>query len=529
MAGRFPERGRALHFPDLRREGLHVPDIRHVFVLMLENRSFDHLLGFSNLEGHDAVTGARRKVNGLSGQANTFAGRRYPVNKRVRNPMVVDPGHEFTDVLEQLCGRGMTYPPGGPYPAIDNSGFVENFANLDDFQDLHTYPWPSELLPEPGDVMKCFPPGTPRALTQLAREFVVCDSWFSSMPGPTWPNRFFAVAGTSGGLDHMPDWRQFDLDDYLVGFRLPRRSIFQQKSVSWRIYRGDRLFTFVNAIAGVHVGKIRPFERFDDEVNDRTTPYKPQFTWIEPDYGNILGDFSDGSSQHPLDDYAAGDLLIKRVYDTIRRSDIWRHSLLIVTWDEHGGFYDHVAPPACVSPNDGSQHASWNHSKFAFNQYGPRVPAVIVSPYIARNCIDSRAYDHTSILATVRSVFGLAPFTDRDANARSLHPLVTLDQERGSPDHLEVDGPEFAFDSFDIPYSVEKNPEELVGQRRSDPLPGFMYLATRTRLQLTSDDNERRFIFEASQAVTTRAEASEFLEQARQTVLQMMLGVQLQR
>src|SRR5579859_4723219 len=99
--------------------------IQHVFVLILENRSFDHMLGFSNIYGADAVTGQNRKIGGLSGsESNTFDGQFYPVIPSADLVMPLDPPHEFPAVVEQLCGAGASYPPGGPYPAVNNSGFV---------------------------------------------------------------------------------------------------------------------------------------------------------------------------------------------------------------------------------------------------------------------------------------------------------------------------------------------------------------------------------------------------------------------
>ena len=111
-----------------------------------------------------------------------------------------DPGHEFcldpannipTGVLQQLCGPGAVYPFGGAYPAILNSGFVASYAAIGGQS-------------SPGEIMKCYSPSQLPVLNKLAQEFVVCDNWQASMPGPTWPNRFFAHAASSGGLDHSP-------------------------------------------------------------------------------------------------------------------------------------------------------------------------------------------------------------------------------------------------------------------------------------------------------------------------------------
>src|SRR5580658_9392660 len=165
------------------------PDLKHIFVLMLENRSFDHLLGFSGITGADAVTGEPTAINGLTGQeANTHNGQSHPVSKSVPTSMAFDPGHEFEHVLQQLTGTAPPLPAGGVYPPVTLSGFADPFVK-------------SSGATDPGEVMQCFDPSQLPVLVTLAREFALCDHWFSSLPGPTWPNRFFVAAGTSGGLD----------------------------------------------------------------------------------------------------------------------------------------------------------------------------------------------------------------------------------------------------------------------------------------------------------------------------------------
>jgi len=117
--------------------------LEHVFVLMLENRSFDHMLGFSDITGMDAATGQPTRINGLSGaETNVFNGQVYSVSEGADYKMQVDPGHDFLDVLHQLCGAAATYQPGGQYPPIDNSGFVASYVA-------------SGGVASPGEIMKC--------------------------------------------------------------------------------------------------------------------------------------------------------------------------------------------------------------------------------------------------------------------------------------------------------------------------------------------------------------------------------------
>ena len=152
---------------------------------MLENRSFDHMLGFSGIGGRDAVSGQPTTIQGLTGnESNTFNGHPYRVYHPADVSMPVDPCHEFSCVVEQLCGQGAVYPHGGPYPAINCSGFAANYAE-------------NGGIANPREIMKCYELRQLSVLSALAQEFVICDNWFSSIPGPTWPNRYFVHAGSS--------------------------------------------------------------------------------------------------------------------------------------------------------------------------------------------------------------------------------------------------------------------------------------------------------------------------------------------
>jgi phospholipase C len=152
-----------------------MPDIQHVFVLMLENRSFDHLLGNSGLTGTDAETQMPTKLNGLSGsESNPYKGKSYATSRAADGPANVDPGHEFPDVVEQLAGADVKFPQGGPYPAVNGSGYAASFMRTAG----------EKAQADPGEIMKSFDPSQLPVLAALAGEFAVCDSWFSSMPGP---------------------------------------------------------------------------------------------------------------------------------------------------------------------------------------------------------------------------------------------------------------------------------------------------------------------------------------------------------
>jgi phospholipase C len=491
--------------------------IKHVFALMLENRSFDHMLGLSGITGTDAVTHAPTQVNGApAGTFNSWKGTPYPFMPPAVDPMGTDPYHEFSDVLEQLCGDSAVYPAGGPYPPISSSGFVSNFAV-------------DAKSPSPGDVMKSFISPRLPILTALAQEFAVCDSWFCSMPGPTWPNRFFALGASSAGLDHSPTTDETALWETLDGFQFQNGSIFEaasgffpfKKKLKWRIYAGNKIFTLAHALKGIHIWDVTRYAEFARDIRDPN--YPAEFTWIEPNYGHVTSGFIDGSSQHPLDGVLHGEDLIKTTYEAIRNSPLWESSMLIITWDEHGGFFDHVAPPAATPPGDKPMFQGANQYGFAFDRYGPRVPAVVISPLIPRGTIDHRPYDHSSILATVERLFHLRSLTGRDRAALDLRSLASLPSPR--PDAAETIAPaeaEFArsqttLDGLDIETPPARLPAAPVEYERS--LPGFLYVVARTDKELPPEGISAPVhvdrVRERVRTIRTCGDARDYIEEVR--------------
>ena len=407
--------------------------IRHVFVLMLENRSFDHMLGFSDINGTDIMNGKLRAINGAAGN-NLFQGIAIPpsveADFKLSKPVDVDPGHEFHNTVVALCGPGVTYSDGGPYPpageSINNSGFIANYEA-------------SDGTPQnPPNIMKCYTPLRLPILNTLANEFAVCDAWFSSLPGPTYPNRFFMHAASSGGLDDSPSGLSIAGNTVFDGYTFNNGTIFdrlEDACIEWRVFAGDS-FPVTLSLSGMTVnelqGRIHDFDDFAEAVNE--SDYSAAYTFIEPDYGNDLPpsaeDFTCGNSQHPLDDVTRGERLIKTVYETLRNSPHWDDSVLLVTYDEHGGFYDHVNPPPAVPPGDGLSDEDNAFHHFNFDRLGVRVPAVVISPLIERNVVDGTTYDHTSLLATIEAIFGLRPLTARDAAASNILKLFTRSSPR---------------------------------------------------------------------------------------------------
>jgi phospholipase C len=481
--------------------------VEHVFVLMLENRAFDHLIGFSGITGQDAMNGGTTKINGLTGsEANTLNGITYPVVRGADDQVPADPGHEFNNVLEQLCGPGATYQAGGAYPAITNLGFVASYMG-------------SRGATDPGEVMKCFAPEQLPVLVALAQEFAVCDNWHASMPGPTWPNRMFAHAASSGGLDHSPTIEEIVDWETIGGFQFRGGDIFDElkkNGISWRLYAGDD-FPMVAALKGISLLDIRHYSNFSNDLAQPTYPYG--YLFIEPSY-DVLDDYKNSTSQHPLTDITLGEGLIKETYEAIRNSPHWNSSVLIITWDEHGGFYDHAAPPVAVAPGDTSPQDKNSQYGFTFQQYGARVPAVVASPFVPQNVIDHRLYDHASIPATIESLFGLNSLTQRDAQANRLDALVTLTAPRSdtpailpSPATTEVRPAVMKMSVPDLSARLAARPDSTVNE---GTLPVILHSALRQDLEMSPE--QRLATLTRVRSIKTREQARQYLAEIQKRV-----------
>lgn len=482
----------------------------NVFVLMLENRSFDHMLGFSGITGVDAANGQATSIRGLAGtEANSYGGTTYAVTAGAAETMPLDPGHEFPDVLEQLAGRGANYVSGN-YPPLNNSGFVSDYVDS---------PTSGQggATTNCGEIMRCFAAAQLPVLNALAREFAVCDSWHCAIPGPTWPNRLFACAASSDGLDHSPTTAEILTWETLDGVAFTHGSLFdalrKKSDTGWRIFSGD-YFPMAAALKGVALADISHFDDFAAQVSKPEYPWL--YTWLEPNYGDVAaGTFKGGNSQHPRDGVSAGEALIKATYEAIRNSPHWDTSLLIITWDEHGGFYDHVPPPPAIAPGDTQTGSKYNHFGFSFDQYGVRVPAVIVSPRIPRNTIDHRLYDHSSIAATLAAAFDLPSLTARDAAANSVLPLLSLAAAR-------QDTPAVLPAATALPLTAAVQPAaaaqpDMSSSVDAGSLPLLVHVAMRHDIA-TSLPSDRHAILARVQAIQTRQQAADYIAEVRTKV-----------
>jgi phospholipase C len=474
--------------------------IKHVFVLMLENRSFDHMLGFSAITGTDANTGAATAIDGLTGnESNAYGGQTYKVSRGAPDSMPDGPGHNFEDALEQLCGEGATYPSGGAYPPITNSGYVANHAR--------SHP------ENPDGAMKCFTPEQVPVLTALAREFLVCDRWFCSLPGPTEPNRMFVHAGTSGSFDNSPTTGELiESMAPFGGIEFGGGTIFdalRNGGVKFRIYAGDH---FPNSAELKGVSVTSDIDEYEDFAGDvASASYDAAYTFLEPNYDVVPGgEFDDGDSQHPSGSVAAGERLIKKTYEAIRKSPHWGNSVLIVTYDEHGGFFDHVAPPkARATGSKGRAHG------FIFDQLGPRVPTVLVSPLIPKNLISHATFEHSSIHSSLIDLFNLHWSTPRSATSSGFLHLVSLTEPRtDAPMTLPpaTGGSQARLARAPLAHAAARSPARPLSDDRHGNLAAVLHSAVAQHLQV-APPGERDAIIARARAIQTQGQLVEYMKE----------------
>jgi phospholipase C len=307
--------------------------------------------------------------------------------------------------------------------------------------------YPQTKTGERAEIMAYYDRGTLPVLQTLAESFAICDRWFSSLPGPTWPNRFFVHSGTSLGHVKMPNG-VFEPNLHLYD----QPTVYQrlsEKNIDWAIYYGDFPQSLVMTEQTLHLDRYHRMDQFFQDANGPESEF-PQYAFIEPSY------FGAGQNdQHPPSDVFAGEALIASVYNALfQNAELWQKTLLVVLYDEHGGFYDHVEPPAALPPDD-------HTSEYAFDQYGVRVPAILISPWIDKQVIHD-VYDHTSLLKYATEKWKLGALGNRVAAAKSFGPYLTQRQTV----RLDAPGP------LPIP-AVVPNPPNAPQNANQNALVGF--------------------------------------------------------
>ena len=401
-----------------------LPPIQCVVVLMLENRSFDHLFGkwpgvsglaqgpFSNRPNPSAAANASGNQPITEGQPALFAVAQGQ-----------GPGHSLDDTNVQLFATKVV-PAAATLKPPNDRGFVQNYQTelaVDGFAGAGV-----DLTP----VMQTFTAAQLPGLAALAQNFVLCDQWYAEVPGPTMPNRLYMHAATSAGWARN-DW-SLALDDVTIYEQM------QTNNRTWAVYYSDQNEVAQYSRINSQRANFKLYE--SGFAADAKTGKLANYNFIIP---RFAGSATDGpvTSMHAPQDVRPGDQLVADVYAALRASPQWSQMLFVVTFDEHGGYFDHADPPAAVNPDGIDSPAPGDTSSFAppfaFDRLGLRVPTILASPYLPKGMVCSTQLQHTSVLSTVRKLFGInGALTMRDAAAALFDDLFLATPRTDAPTAL---------------------------------------------------------------------------------------------
>ena len=381
-----------------------------IVVVMMENRSFDHLLGWMSLPQYDN----RSDIDGLKGPIDpktrelTAPEYRNRARNRVWHPYLAEKDAWLASDLPH--GRNgvrtqMRYVLPG-YLADVQTGEKytrEGFA-MDGFADALFEENPKLPQGSRPQSMMMMPPELVPATAFLAREFLVCDRWFSPIPTDTHPNRLMSLCGytkideTAGEPIPLPDHESvLDWCD--------------DQNLRWRVYK--EYFSFVTLFTARRAHGLESDPKHFRNVSELAHDFKkehaatfPHFILVEPAYADdpVVKKFGTANDNHPPNPMGPGEAFLADVYRAVTSNpERWKRTVMIVVYDEHGGFFDHVPPFKVTTPSPGYEDDAWK-DKADFLTSGPRVPAIIVSPLVGRGSQSRRRYDHTSILQFLADV-----------------------------------------------------------------------------------------------------------------------------
>jgi len=515
--------------------------VDHFVVVMMENRSFDHMLGYLSLPGE----GGRTDINGLTGtEYNRDAEgaeqavylRVPPAQDQPSTSFLNDPEHGWDHVAAQLSGdtdhpsnagfvrdfegklsrdaqnlppfrlsvhddaqigsgdtRTITFRPGQPglieigsapqhAPGKSDSGMLgalslwrpgstalvahsQTAIGASGLKPLQHTATAAELA-VPGDWRCDVINGTNAALqfsttisyvqeehdtrrqerpagvmgyynaAQLpvydlfAKHFAVCDQWYASLPTDTWPNRLYAMTGGSGGMTDTPSTTDVEHNPPGYGFKTIFE-VLQEQHVEWNIFFSDLPFALVFKKLAQDAAFTARMRGITELVDRAKAGDLPALAWIDPNFSDVPDDPTAASDDHPPGDVCRGQRLMARIYAALASSPAWPKTMLIVFYDEHGGFYDHVLPPGhnnTPGPPD---------DETALQVYGLRVPALVVSPWVEQGSVSHEVYDHTSVLSTV-----LRRFCAQDGSIPSMGARTDAAHDLGGM--LSAESPQLA-------------------------------------------------------------------------------------
>jgi phospholipase C len=382
----------------------------HIIVVMMENHSFDNLLG--------ALSRTNPAVEGL-----TFDSAGSATNS---NPGGANTPVQVTSfpLATTAQAKSLSQSWRAAHAQI-NGGAMDGFVR-------------SVGAPEP---MGYYTPQVLPFAYAFASTFTVANRWFSSVPAPTYPNRRFLLAGTAYG-DAVTGF------DTLLDPPPPHGTIFDQLSnnhISWGNYFTDLPMTAV--IPSVILKHLDHHHLISKFFHDCEAGSLPAVSFVDPAIGalssivaalpsivkdmlRLLGaNFNDvppSQTEEDPGDMYNGEVWAHQVVEAVLRSPAWPRTLLIYTYDEHGGYYDHVPPPQAPLPDEIPPRLQEGDPPGNYDMYGPRVPAVVASPYSKPGGVSDAIYDHTSVLATIENKWNLPALTKRDANAATVMDFLDV-------------------------------------------------------------------------------------------------------
>jgi len=407
------------------------PKIKHVVVMMLENRAFDHMLGYYGMRVDTRVDGLTGKECNLKNISNPLAGT-ICVNENVTEVCAYDPNHSFEATTERIFGCHWNVTAGTPCTEItsttgnnDMSGFVSSARREGRDGTNEMSMWPPEKIP---------------IMTTLAQEYALFDRFFASYPGSTYPNRQFVLSGTAHGMTNT--------GDQVPKGGFPQKTILrslEEAGLQWKMYYEDSLAWSI-FLSDLQRNESKPFIKpmhaFYTDV-EKGGDQLANFIFLEPRIApakNLSAHdnrtYGLPNHQHPIASVLEGERWIKEVYESLRKGPNWNETLLLITYDEHGGFYDHVPPPQTGVPNpDGI----CTKDGFAYERLGIRIPTLAISPWIQKNVLvhqppdeqkpfPTSEYELSSIPATLRKIFpelDPSPLSKRDAWSGTFEHLLT--------------------------------------------------------------------------------------------------------
>jgi phospholipase C len=399
-------------------------NLKHIVVLMMENRSFDHMLG--------GLKKTNPKINGLNGDESNPDTTGNIVKAQptasYQGQLSHDPDHHFPGTDLQIFGGA----PIDPGRVANMQGFIKSYATQ------------NSNVNASHAIMNYFAPEKLPILTTLATEYAVFNGWFSSIPGPTVCNRAFAHYGTSFGNVDMNLFYVTDADRD----KIP--TIYERMKAGGH---GAKLYYYDQPSSTMEIVNLLKDQSFfgtlADFIADCNSGNLPEYSFVEPNYSDHPGPGGGqllATDQHPDHHVLAGDNFIADIYNAIRGTDdLWKSTALLVVYDEHGGLYDHVVPPNCTPDGYKAAPAATGVPglEFKFDRLGIRVPAILISPYIARGTVvpgtedpaNQRIFEHASIPATVTKQFlpGNNQGTAREKQAETFLDLLG-DEMRGDDD-----------------------------------------------------------------------------------------------